>query len=726
MLRNRRPAFRLSPVVQLPVAIRHAKITQSLASILYTLLMARLRNSLVILLWLFLASCFPGATDPEAKGGSGQAITPGGPVPSPTIPAGPGTPQLVILSPLEIDGRTGRIFAVAQVNGELKIAIIDARDGSLITAWDDPGQLALDSDRERLVVDRGAQGVALLNATTGETQGTVALPPQDATSAPQINSRTGMVYAFRGSTVYVIDPAIRGVIRSTELKVPRTTCDAPSGEAVIYQTASDPVADRLYLSFITHSCVPWVTATVFAYDTEFRTEIGRMDVDINSQFLPYGEDLFGTSVNRLGPTNLWAWDGNNRWHDESVDFQGHPAGMALDRERKLIYEAIGETIHVFNPEKREVTGQANAALLPKGRLAGHDPASDNLLIVSSTGRLYLLPAESLFATATVPIPAPSPLPIAPVRDIHLAPNWAETRTMAAILDDERCDGMQLYVMISPASGWLPSPTGTDPNCESVTAVAFSPAYKHDSLLFAATKRPPTILRSLDAGRSWTAAETFFPEGTHFTALLPSPAYASDQTLFALTSTGLLYRSRDGGRNWQLLDQRADQVALAGSSGPSLLLYGAYGSRLLQSTNGGDKWQEIGPTPNGEPLVMLQAAPSSGDYPLLYAFTDGGRFVRSLDGGASWNPIMETSPGPAQLVLAHNVAEEQRPVFLLHDHTVTASYDGMASVWSATAADEAGRFRPTAIAIAPDFTSMPYLFAGTTDGQIVRVRADAQP
>lgn len=682
--------------------------------------MTRFRTSFVILFWLCLASCTPRATEPGPRtgsGGSGSAFADF---------VEPGTPQLVILSPLQIDGQAGRLFSVAQVNGENKIAVIDARDGRLLAAWNDPGQLALDATRARLVVDRGVQGMALLNTTTGETQGIVSLPPQDNPPAPQINNQTGIVYAFRGSTVYIIDPAIHSVIRSITLEVPATTCDTPSGNAAIYQAAGDLEIDRLYLSFITRSCTPWATATIIAYDAEMKTEIGRIDVDINTQYLPFDGDLFGISVNRLGSANSWVWDDATLRHDESVDFQGKLSGIVLDRKRKLIYEAIGETIRVFNPVRQELAGQVNVPLLANGRLAGYDPAGDNLFIISATGRLYLLSAEGLPDIASSPIPAPSPLPIAAVRSINPAPNWAESRTMIALLDDPRCDGSQLFVMINPTSGWLPSHTNANSNCESVAAIAFSPAYKQDSLLFAASNQPPTILRSLDAGRSWTAAETPFLEGTRFTALLPSPNYAADQTLYALTSTSLLYRSRDGGRNWLLLDQRIDQVTPGGGSGPPLILYGTYGSRLLQSANGGDKWQEIGPTPNGEPLIILQSAPSAGDFPLLYALTVGGHFARSLDGGINWNPIMETSPGPAYLAIASTVTEEQRPLFLLHDQTVTTSYDGMASIWASTAAGEATRYRPTAVAIPPDFVSTPYLFVGTTDGQIVRVRADLQP
>jgi len=66
------------------------------------------------------------------------------------------------------------------------------------------------------------------------------------------------------------------------------------------------------------------------------------------------------------------------------------------------------------------------------------------------------------------------------------------------------------------------------------------------------------------------------------------------------------------------------------------------------------------------------------------------------------------------------------MFLLHDRSIQASYDGMASIWAATAADEASRFHPTAIALPPDFAATPFLYVGSEDGQVVRVRADATP
>ncbi|MCA9867570.1 MAG: hypothetical protein KC410_13875, partial [Anaerolineales bacterium] len=223
--------------------------------------MARLTCWLIGFLALFLVSCSPsGPAEEEALN------SPSPPVASSTASFPSGAAQLVILSPLEIDGAHSRLFTVGQVNGEPKILVLDGQTGSLLAAWDDPGPLALDTLRQRLVVDRGAQGVALLNAATGQTQAVIDLPAQDGPPAPQIDAESGLIYAFRETTVFVIDPATGESIRTLPLTVERFVCDAPSGDAPIYQTTADPATGRLYLSFISHTCIPWVTMTLVALD----------------------------------------------------------------------------------------------------------------------------------------------------------------------------------------------------------------------------------------------------------------------------------------------------------------------------------------------------------------------------------------------------------------------------------------------------------------------------
>ena len=686
--------------------------------------MKRLQGSLALIVLLSLAACslIEPATRSGETAGAPDLLAPQA---TPTDAPPPGAPQLAILSPLQVDSQGGRLYATGQVNGQPRLLVLDAADGHLLAAWDTLGALALDAARGRLVVDQGRGGLALLDAASGALTATVELPPQDGPPPPQIDTATGLVYAFRAATVYVIDPAIPDILQAAPLTVAHTVCDEPAGDAPIYQTAYDPAATRLYLSFITYNCIPWVSATLVAYDGRDLTETGRHDIDIRSQFAAHDGRLFGASVSRLGPTLLWAWDGAAGWLEAGADFTGGPAGMVVDGERGLLYEALGETLRIIDPDGRAAVSETVVPLLAGSALAGHDAGHDQLYFVSPAGRLSLWSAANLFDAPSPPRPAPSALPGAPVTALALSPNWANDGSMLALVEDDVClaAGGALFVLLDPAAGWQPAtPAGVDA-CATVTAAAFSPDYAHDSLLFAATAEPTTVLRSVDGGRSWTAAETPFAPGA-VRALLPSPSYAADQTLFALFDDGALHRSRDGGRTWTALAQRLDQMAVLDAPGPRLDLFGALAGQLLRS-NDGETWTAVGPTPSAETLLLLAAAPSAGPEPALFAFTAGGRFARSLDGGLSWTTVVETTAAPVQIAFAA-APDETRPVFLLHQRAITASYDGMASVWAARAADEAGSYQPTAIALPPDFAAAPYLFVGTVDGQVLRVRGDASP
>ena len=84
----------------------------------------------------------------------------------------------------------------------------------------------------------------------------------------------------------------------------------------------------------------------------------------------------------------------------------------------------------------------------------------------------------------------------------------------------------------PPTPWqnLPAPSGG-----SILALAASPAFDTDHILFAGT--PAGLSRSNDAGQHWAAlgpGPTGPISGT--LKIVPSPTYPTDNTLFVLTTT----------------------------------------------------------------------------------------------------------------------------------------------------------------------------------------------
>ncbi|HYG63955.1 MAG TPA: hypothetical protein VEL74_15375, partial [Thermoanaerobaculia bacterium] len=137
-----------------------------------------------------------------------------------------------------------------------------------------------------------------------------------------------------------------------------------------------------------------------------------------------------------------------------------------------------------------------------------------------------------------------------------------------------------------------------------------------------------------------------PEGGSVRAFGVSP---SDHTVYAGTSTGMLFRSTDAGASWTMVSKGAAagfRDILVHPSNPRILYTRADyledepfhfpghfpGAALLaKSTDAGETWTSIGPDTTVLSLVMAPSAPDT-----LYA-GESGKVIRSTDGGATWTP-----------------------------------------------------------------------------------------
>jgi photosystem II stability/assembly factor-like uncharacterized protein len=158
--------------------------------------------------------------------------------------------------------------------------------------------------------------------------------------------------------------------------------------------------------------------------------------------------------------------------------------------------------------------------------------------------------------------------------------------------------------------------------------------------------------STNGGQTWQVVSEMLPA---VKAVAFSPNFANDETAFAAAGTigqhgfysGGVYRSTDGGENWEQIFGNQAIFGLAVS--PNFVIdqtvwatawtyTGSDG--VYRSTNGGASWSPIAP---GVAAYDLIVSPNYASDQTVFATTSTG-LQKSTDGGGSWNPV-----GPAESI-----------------------------------------------------------------------------
>ncbi len=163
----------------------------------------------------------------------------------------------------------------------------------------------------------------------------------------------------------------------------------------------------------------------------------------------------------------------------------------------------------------------------------------------------------------------------------------------------------------------------------------------------------SLYKSTDRGATWTTPLS----GMWVGPFAVSPAFPSDQTLFVVTTDGLL-KTTDGGATWapQGFPNRAQplevaQLALSPGYASDQTLYAAGTGSTYRSTDGGSTWQPVGgPTPSYG-LAVSPAFASDGrlwtSYRLIEGSGDGtpdSGVVRYGGSGDAWTLANTGLPG----------------------------------------------------------------------------------
>ncbi len=213
------------------------------------------------------------------------------------------------------------------------------------------------------------------------------------------------------------------------------------------------------------------------------------------------------------------------------------------------------------------------------------------------------------------------------------------------------------------------------------SVAVSPNFKRDRTVFS-SNQAGRIYRSRDGGKTYTELVTLPGQpGNDSPALVLSPDFAQDQTLFETGERGV-YRSTNGGTSWQelttltpLATARGLQLAISPNFATDQTLFVASNNQgLYRSQDAGRTWEAIAPATYGdEPWVQAVAlSPNfASDREVLLSVRGKGLF-KSQDGGETFTLLSETAPA---IGLMDNVPSSGKPLQFSPDYATDRTLFG---------------------------------------------------
>ena len=271
-------------------------------------------------------------------------------------------------------------------------------------------------------------------------------------------------------------------------------------------------------------------------------------------------------------------------------------------------------------------------------------------------------------------------------------------------------------------------TNQTSNQEYVHAVAASPAFSRDGLCWAA--RSSGLYRSDDGGHNWQAV-SIQPD---LTAPLPcaavavSPSFVTDRTLFA-GAPGAVARSEDGGQHWQLVALTAPPPfvsALAVSpdyAQDGTVFAGSVEDGVFRSADRGLHWAAWNFGLLDLNVLALAVSPDYARDETLFAATDSGVF-RSITGGRAWREVDSGAEGARStdfapvlsLALSPTYADDGIVFAGTEEHGLFRSAD-RGSTWTRLGADTVVG-AVNAIVLAADYPRQRHILALLNDTLLV--------
>jgi photosystem II stability/assembly factor-like uncharacterized protein len=177
----------------------------------------------------------------------------------------------------------------------------------------------------------------------------------------------------------------------------------------------------------------------------------------------------------------------------------------------------------------------------------------------------------------------------------------------------------------------------------------SPNQDQDGLILAADPSPDTrdgAFRSVDGGRTWQKIQ--LPASSGRLSLAISPSFAQDHAILVAIDT-VLFKTTDGGDHWQQLGDHLPTyyapavVVSPGYAQDHTLFAYEYYAGAFRSEDDGETWTAI---PGTQYVTDLDVSPGYPGDPTLFVCRYNDGIFRSDDGGATWTSIQNKPGAPA--------------------------------------------------------------------------------
>jgi len=246
----------------------------------------------------------------------------------------------------------------------------------------------------------------------------------------------------------------------------------------------------------------------------------------------------------------------------------------------------------------------------------------------------------------------------------------------------------------------------------IPALVVSPDFAIDQTVFV-IGGGGGVFRSTNGGSSWTSLNTGLTD-LHLRSIAVSPDFISDQTVFAGTLYGGIFRSTNAGLSWTAVGLAAQEVRSIAIS-PQFeidrtVFAGTPGEGVFRSSDGGSSWT---PVNSGMTSTYISAIALSPDYATdrtVFAGTAGGLF-KSTDEGASWQRVDSgfTVANVPSIALSPTFASDQTVFAGTFGGGVYKSTDG-GSGWSQLSTAVTGT-EIYAVALSPAYALDHTVFTG---------------